>query len=84
MSPAARLAVLGVRGYQFFIGPLLPRACRFFPSCSEYAAAVITAQGLIRGGWLAARRLGRCHPFHPGGYDAPPPGTGVTGKSGDQ
>ncbi len=84
MSPAARLAVLGVRGYQRFIGPLLPRACRFYPSCSEYAAAAIGSEGLVRGAWLAATRLGRCHPFHPGGYDPPPAKSAVTGRGRDE
>jgi putative membrane protein insertion efficiency factor len=72
MSPAARVAVLAVRGYQRLVSPFLPAGCRFAPSCSEYAAQAITDHGIVRGIGLAARRLARCHPFHPGGYDPPP------------
>jgi len=72
MSLGARIARGVVRGYQLLLRPLLPAACRFQPSCSEYACAAIADHGVIRGGWLTLRRLGRCHPFHPGGYDPPP------------
>lgn len=72
MSPAARLASWMIRGYQLVLRPVLPAACRFAPSCSEYARQVIETHGLVTGGWLAARRLLRCHPFHAGGYDPPP------------
>jgi len=72
MSLGARIACGVVRGYQLLLRPLLPAACRFQPSCSEYARAAIADHGVIRGGWLTLRRLGRCHPFHPGGYDPPP------------
>ena len=58
-----------VRGYQFAISPLLPPSCRFTPSCSQYALEAIIRHGAMKGGWLAARRLVRCHPFHPGGFD---------------
>lgn len=68
----ARLLVLVVRFYQRFIGPGLPRACRFYPSCSTYAVEALTRHGAARGSWLAARRLLRCHPFHPGGVDPVP------------
>jgi len=61
-----------VETYRWSIGPLLPRACRFHPSCSAYAAAALRRHGALRGGWLAARRLGRCHPWHPGGVDPVP------------
>jgi hypothetical protein len=61
-----------VEAYRWSIGPLLPRACRFHPSCSAYAAAALRRHGALRGGWLAARRLGRCHPWHPGGVDPVP------------
>ena len=72
MSWGARLAVAVVRGYQLVLRPLLPAACRFEPSCSEYARQVVAGHGLVRGAWLAIRRVGRCHPFHAGGYDPPP------------
>lgn len=61
-----------VRAYQRWISPYTPRVCRFYPTCSEYAAQAIARHGLLRGGWLAVRRLLRCHPFHPGGYDPVP------------
>ena len=62
--------------YQRFLSPLLPPACRFHPTCSHYAAEAITRHGLGRGGLLALWRLIKCHPFHPGGYDPVPEGTG--------
>ncbi|AUN96512.1 membrane protein insertion efficiency factor YidD [Pseudazoarcus pumilus] len=55
--------------YKYAISPLLGRSCRFYPSCSEYAREAIELYGPWRGTWLAIRRVGRCHPFHPGGYD---------------
>ena len=58
-----------LRGYQVLISPLLPPACRFTPTCSEYAIEAIRQHGAARGFYMAARRLLRCHPFHPGGYD---------------
>jgi hypothetical protein len=61
-----------LRGYKYFISPVLPRACRFFPTCSEYAEEALTRHGAWRGGWLAARRVCRCGPWHPGGYDPVP------------
>jgi uncharacterized protein len=64
--------VLAIRGYQKFISPALPPSCRFYPSCSQYAIEAIARHGALRGSWLAARRLARCHPFHPGGFDPVP------------
>ena len=67
--------VLGVslRGYRYFVSPLLPPACRFYPSCSVYAEAALHEHGMLRGGWLTARRLCRCAPWHAGGFDPVPP-----------
>ena len=72
MSVGSRIASGVVRGYQLLLRPLLPAACRFQPSCSEYAREALSGHGVIRGGWLALRRLARCHPWNPGGYDPPP------------
>lgn len=72
MSLATRLAVGVVEAYQRAVAPFLPRACRFAPSCSEYARQALADQGLLRGVGLSMWRLLRCHPFHPGGYDPPP------------
>jgi uncharacterized protein len=73
MSPLARLLTLAVRGYQLVLSPLLGPRCRFYPSCSAYAVQAISRHGAIRGSWLAARRLLRCHPWNPGGVDHVPP-----------
>jgi putative membrane protein insertion efficiency factor len=62
----------GVRAYQVAVSPLLPRACRFHPSCSEYASEALARHGACRGCLLAARRVVRCGPWHPGGYDPVP------------
>jgi len=67
-----RLALGVIRVYQRTLGAMLPPTCRFRPSCSEYGYQAIQQYGLVRGGWLAMRRLSRCHPFHPGGYDPVP------------
>jgi uncharacterized protein len=58
-----------IRFYQYFISPLLPPSCRFYPTCSQYALEAIEGHGLPRGLYLTLRRLLRCHPFHPGGFD---------------
>ncbi|MBL7191951.1 membrane protein insertion efficiency factor YidD [bacterium] len=58
--------------YRRMISPLLGGNCRFYPSCSEYSMQVIEKFGAVKGGWLAVRRLAKCHPFHPGGYDPAP------------
>ncbi len=67
-----RILVALLRAYQAFISPALPPACRFTPTCSEYAREAIERYGALRGSWLALRRLARCHPFNPGGVDAVP------------
>ena len=61
-----------IRGYQLTLSRALPPSCRFYPSCSQYALEAVTRHGALKGTWLAARRLVRCHPFHPGGYDPVP------------
>jgi putative membrane protein insertion efficiency factor len=66
------LLVLMLRGYQYAIRPLMGANCRFFPSCSDYAREAVERHGAAKGTWLAARRLARCHPYHPGGYDPVP------------
>ncbi len=73
------LAVFLIRVYQWTISPLLGPNCRFYPSCSQYAAEAIGRFGLLRGAWLAVKRIGRCNPWHPGGYDPVPPAHALTG-----
>jgi uncharacterized protein len=70
---AARIFIVPVNGYRRFISPLLPPSCRFAPSCSQYALEALQRHGAARGLWLTVRRLARCHPFNPGGYDPVPP-----------
>jgi putative membrane protein insertion efficiency factor len=77
VSLFGRLTAALIVAYQRLISPLLPAACRFAPTCSEYARQAVADHGVIRGLALAAGRLARCHPFHPGGWD-PPPARGRT------
>jgi len=67
-----RIVMLPIRGYQKFISPALPPSCRFSPSCSQYALEAVSKYGALKGIWLGLRRLIRCHPFNPGGYDPVP------------
>ncbi len=64
-----------IRGYRYLVSPLLGPNCRFYPSCSCYAEEAIVLHGSMKGSYLAARRLLRCHPWHPGGYDPVPSAT---------
>lgn len=64
--------MLLIRGYQYLISPVLGNNCRFYPTCSCYAHTAIARFGVFRGGWLALRRIGRCHPWNPGGVDPVP------------
>ncbi len=66
------LVLEAIRFYQNTLSRSFPPACRFYPSCSEYTYEAITKYGLLRGGWLGLKRLARCHPFNPGGYDPVP------------
>ena len=68
----ARLLMTPIAGYRRFVSPLLPPRCRFSPSCSEYALTALAEYGAARGLWLAVKRIARCHPFNPGGYDPVP------------
>ena len=68
----ARLLAFPIAGYRRFVSPLLPPRCRFAPSCSEYALIALAEYGAARGLWLAVKRIARCHPFNPGGYDPVP------------
>jgi len=61
-----------VRAYQLVISPLVPPSCRFYPTCSHYAIEALQKHGALKGGWLAVRRIVRCHPWHPGGHDPVP------------
>ncbi|HUQ69913.1 MAG TPA: membrane protein insertion efficiency factor YidD [Planctomycetaceae bacterium] len=67
----ARGVILGVRFYQIAIGPWLGKHCRFVPSCSAYMIEAVEKYGTVRGVWKGLCRIGRCHPFHPGGWDPP-------------
>jgi uncharacterized protein len=75
--PAATVVLL-LRLWQLVVSPLYGPTCRFYPSCSAYALEAVDRHGLVRGGWLAVRRLGRCHPWNPGGVDLVPPKAGAT------
>jgi putative membrane protein insertion efficiency factor len=73
-----------IAGYRRFISPLLGDNCRYRPTCSEYAQDALRIHGLARGGWMAVRRIGRCHPFHEGGYDPVPPARSADRTSAPQ
>lgn len=72
-SAGARMLMVPIIAYRRWISPAMPARCRFHPSCSAYALEAVETHGAVRGAWLAIRRLLRCHPFHPGGYDPVPP-----------
>lgn len=67
-----KVVLLLIRGYQQVISPLFPSTCRFYPSCSNYAVTAVERHGLIKGGWLAVKRVVRCNPWNPGGHDPVP------------
>jgi len=66
------LLIAAVRAYQYALRPMMGANCRFYPSCSDYAREAIERHGALNGSWLATRRLCRCHPYHPGGFDPVP------------
>lgn len=70
----SRLLLLVIQAYRLLISPVLGPCCRYLPSCSEYAMEAIQVYGPLRGSWLAIRRVARCHPLRPGGYDPVPRG----------
>lgn len=67
-----RVLVAAVKGYRYFISPMLGHHCRFHPSCSAYAIEALERYGLVAGSWMAVRRVARCHPWNAGGYDPVP------------
>jgi hypothetical protein len=67
-----KLSTALIRAYQLCISPFLPQSCRFYPRCSEYTMTAIRRRGFVRGLLLGLKRLSRCHPYHPGGYDPVP------------
>ena len=73
MTPAVRVGLVLIRAYQLLLSPFAGGACRFHPSCSEYAREAVTTHGLVRGLWLALGRVSRCHPFSRPGIDPVPP-----------
>ena len=73
MSPGVRAGVIAVRAYQLLLSPFTGGACRFHPSCSHYAIDALQTHGVVRGLWLAARRVSRCHPLGSAGFDPVPP-----------
>lgn len=72
-TPVARALMLPIVFYRRFISPLFGPVCRYQPTCSAYALTALRTHGALRGSWLTVRRVARCHPFHPGGYDPVPP-----------
>ena len=64
-----KIMILLIRGYQIFLSPLLGSNCRFIPTCSQYAIEAIRKYGALKGGWMSIKRICKCHPWHPGGYD---------------
>jgi hypothetical protein len=72
MNLAQHLLIGLIRGYQLLLSPFIGNQCRFTPTCSHYALEAVEKHGALKGSWLAMRRVGRCHPWHPGGHDPVP------------
>ena len=77
-SVFSALAIAVIRFYRYFVSPLIPPSCRFQPTCSAYMIEAIKTHGSIKGLWLGIKRIGKCHPGHPGGYDPVPEYKGKT------
>lgn len=73
MNSAQRILIALIRLYQLALSPFIGNQCRFTPTCSHYAREAVEKHGALKGGWMALRRIGRCHPLHPGGHDPVPP-----------
>lgn len=67
-----KLLMLLIKAYKNWISPVLPPSCRYYPTCSSYALEAVERFGVLKGGWLAVKRILRCHPYHSGGYDPVP------------
>ncbi|MEY2342775.1 membrane protein insertion efficiency factor YidD [Acidithiobacillus sp. IBUN Pt1247-S3] len=72
MRMLRRAVILLIHGYQLVLSPFLGQNCRYHPTCSHYTCEAIERYGVLRGGWMGIKRIARCHPFHPGGYDPVP------------
>lgn len=73
MNPGQRILIALIRFYQLALSPFIGNQCRFTPTCSQYARQAVERHGALKGSWMAIRRVGRCHPWHPGGHDPVPP-----------
>ena len=74
-SNMKRILLAMIAGYRLLISPFLGANCRFYPTCSAYAAEAVERHGAVRGSWLSLKRISKCHPWHPGGVDPVPPET---------
>ncbi|QYK68071.1 MULTISPECIES: membrane protein insertion efficiency factor YidD [Paenibacillus] len=78
-----RVVQAPIKFYRFYISPLKPATCRFYPTCSAYALEAVEVHGALKGSWLAAKRIAKCHPFHPGGVDLVPAAKKETYRSSE-
>lgn len=84
MKATRRAVQVPIHFYRKFISPLKPPTCRFYPTCSAYALEAIEVHGALKGSWLAAKRIAKCHPLHPGGIDLVPPKAGKGDHAGSE